>query len=260
MLDTVIASQLWLPFSLIEIAFRNNADRAVAEAHDAGDDWLLVSGRDGEDLVAAEVEAPPALRRLRGDGSRDDPIAEAARMAGSQLGRERISRDDLIAHLMLGFWVLRCPGALASDRGIDMWALIAQRLSPPLNDAHHLQKVMIHLLRTRNRVAHHEPLLFRAKHVFTKRGDPKDLPSLVTSLESAMLPFLKEVELTVDTAKTIAPMASKYIEAIPNKIRAETASLEATLAAERLRLREAREARLAARDAERTARLRDAGE
>ncbi len=254
-LDTVIAGRLWLPFSLIEIAFRNTADRAISAAHPSGEDWLVSVGRKGDVLVAVEVAAPPALRGFRHDGTEDDPIAEAARMAGKQLDRDEISRDDLIAHLMLGFWVHRCSGALAEDPGLHVWNLIAGAdLAAPLDNSDHLERVMTRLLRTRNRVAHHEPLLFRAKHVFTKSGEPKTGADLVTSLQSAIESFLKEVELTVETAKTIAPMASKYIDSVPDMVRADIAPFEAVLTAERRRLREAREARIAARLAERAAR------
>lgn len=205
--------------------------------------------------------APPAFHQRRRDGSLDDPVQEAARMAASQLGRDRISRDDLIAHLMLGFWVLRCPHALAADAGIDVWASIANTLDAPLDDAEQLTRVMAHLLRTRNRVAHHEPVLFRAKHIFTRKGAPKDAPALVTSLLDALPAFVEEAELTVSTATTMAPTASKYIAAIPDKIRSELGTLTATLNEERRLQRERRDARLAARDAERDARLQgQAGE
>lgn len=254
-LDTVIASRLWLPFSLIEIGFRNAADRAVTAAHASTENWLIATGWNRGVLVAAEVTGPPTFWDTRDDGSQDDPIAEAAQMAGRQLSRAEISRDDLIAHLMLGFWVNRCPEALLAESSLDLWALIAAAQAPPLNDSEHFAKLMKHLLRTRNRVAHHEPLLFRAKHVFTRNGDPKTDAALIASLQDAIPPFLKEVELTVETAKAIAPMAEKYLDPVPDLIRAEIAPLEAALVAERRHYRGARAARIAAREAERTARL-----
>jgi hypothetical protein len=254
-LNAVIAGRLWLPFSLIEIAFRNVADRAIAVAHEKGDDWLIAAGREGDVLVAIEVIAPAALQAFRQDGSQEDPVADAARMAGRQLNRERISRDDLIAHLMLGFWVRRCPAALDQESGLQVWDLVAASLDSPLDDGERLQNVMTRLARTRNRVAHHEPLLFRAKHVFTKAGEPKVGAALVSSLQEAVPPFLEEVQLTVDTAKTMAPMAAHYLDPVPDLIRTDIAPLEATLREARRRLREARDARIAAREAERDARL-----
>ena len=252
-LDRVIAGRLWLPYSLIEIAFRNAADRCVTGAHKAGEDWLIQDGRDGDAFLAKSVSGAKAFRGQRDDATEDDPIGEAARMAGRQLNRDRISRDDLVAHLMLGFWVSRCPGALAAD-GIDLWKLLAANLALPLNDAARLAKVMTQLLRIRNRIAHHEPLLFRAKHVFAaKDGSPKTGATLISDLQAAIPPFLAEVALATETAKAFAPMASKYLDAIPDQIRVEIAPLEAALAAERRRLKEAREARIAARQAERAA-------
>jgi hypothetical protein len=259
-LNTVVAGRLWLPFSLIEIAFRNASDRAISDSHPAADDWLLASGKDGLELIANSVAAPAVLRGTRWDGSVEDPIADAARMASRQLGREKVSRDDLIAHLMLGFWVHRCPEALAQEEpAVATWELIAAILDDPLNDAAYLQRTMTRLLRTRNRVAHHEPLLFRAKHVFAKNGEPKQGPELITSLQGAISAFLNDVELVVATASTMAPMAAKHIAAVPDHVRVDIAAFEAVLAAERVRLLEKREARLAARAAERAARLTDGG-
>jgi hypothetical protein len=176
-------------------------------------------------------------------------------MAGRQLNRERISRDDLIAHLMLGFWVRRCPAALYTDAGLDVWNLVAAALNSPLDESDELKRVMTRLARIRNRVAHHEPLLFRAKHVFTKTGEAKAGAALVTSLQEAIPPFLEEVQLAVDTAKTMAPMAAKYLDPVPDVIRSEIAPFEAALRESRRALREAREARIAARQAERDAKL-----
>ena len=39
--DRLVAGQLWLPVSLIEIGFSNRADRAIAEAHPRGPNWLF---------------------------------------------------------------------------------------------------------------------------------------------------------------------------------------------------------------------------
>lgn len=256
MLNTVVAGRLWLPFSLIEIAFRNKADRMISGAHSAGEDWFIAQGRDGDALVAADVAGADDLRNTQDGEFLDDPIAEAAQMAARQLRRERISRDDVVAHLMLGFWVYRCPDALAKqDPPLQVWELIAADCASPLDDSAHLQRVMGRLLLTRNRVAHHEPLLFRAKHVFTKAGDEKQEADLVTSLQGAVAAFLQDVELTVSTAMTIAPMAAKYIKSVPDLVRADIAPFEAVLTAERRRLKEARDARIAAREAERSAHL-----
>lgn len=259
-IDRVIAGRLWLPFSLVELAFRNAVDRAVTAAHPQGPDWLVAAGQDGDSLIAAAVEGPAAFRGPRADGTEHDPIAEAARMAADQLNRERISRDDLIAHLMFGFWVHRCGPALeGQEPAVAVWELTAAGFGAPLEDPERLKKLMGQLLRTRNRVAHHEPLVFRAKHVFRRDGSPKNAAELVMSLEGAIPAFLAEVDLAVETAAAMAPMAARFLEAVPDQVRVDVGQLEAAVAAERRRLREAREARLAVRDADRDRRLGGGG-
>jgi hypothetical protein len=252
--NSVIAGRLWLPFSLIEIAFRNAVDRAVTANHPAGEDWFLAAGRDGDDLIALEVVGIEALRAERDDGTQDDPIAEAARMARRQISRDSVSRDDIIAHLMMGFWVNRCPDALLREFGINLWELVSADCAPRLDDPEELARVMSQLLRMRNRVAHHESLLFRAKHVFTRAGEAKHPHDLVTSLLDAIPAFLRDVELAVTTAETLAPIARKSLASVIDNVRADIGPFEAVLIAERRRLREAREARLAARAARLAAR------
>lgn len=243
-LNTVLAAHLWLPLSLIEIAFRNAADRAISAAHPDHEDWLISDGRRGEVLVAKEVAGPARFRSRRDDGTDEDPVAMAAMMAGRQLGRAQVSRDDLVAHLMLGFWVVRIPHGLSVGAGLQVFDLIAAMLSAPMDEGAQLERVMVnHVLRTRNRVAHHEPLLFRAKHVFTKRGEHKTGADLVTSLQGAIEKFLEEVDLIVETARTLAPMASGYLRTVPDAVRTDLASLQGRLLAERDELRLAREAR-----------------
>lgn len=252
LLNSVIAGRLWLPFALIEIALRNAIDRALCENHPAGTSWLLDAGLSEDGLVALDVTGKTCFRGRRSDGTTDDPVAEAARMAGLQLGRDVISRDDLIAHLMMGFWVHRCPGALHRDPGINVWQLVSDGYAAPLDSPEHFKSVMSRLLLMRNRVAHHEALLFRAKHVFKRDGDPKVGADLVTSLQGAFPTFLNDVELAITTASTLAdaPDVTRSLEVVSPTIRADVAPLEATLERERQRLRELRDARLAASRAE----------
>lgn len=247
-LNTVLAAHLWLPFSLIELAFRNAADRAITAASDRGEDWLLTKGRAGSVLVAREVAGPAFFHGQRDDGTLDDPIAMAARMADRQLGRDEISRDDLIAHLMLGFWVVRAPAGLEAGANLPVFSLIASRLEHPLNNTAELSRVMVnHVLRTRNRVAHHEPLLFRAKHVFTRKGEPKAGAGLVTSLLGAIEKFVLEAELTVNTARTLAPMATMYVDPIPVRIRNDVEPVRERLASELAAIKRSRDEKRAAR-------------
>jgi hypothetical protein len=242
-----------LPFALIEIAFRNAVDRGLCDNHPAAENWLLEAGHHEDGLSAIDVTGRSCFRGERDDGTLDDPIAEAARMAKRQIERDIISRDDLIAHLMMGFWVHRCPDALAGDLGLDVWAIVANGYGPPLDSPEHFKSAMTRLLRMRNRVAHHEALLFRAKHVFSRQGDAKTGADLVTSLQSAIPKFLGDVELTVRTASLLAasPSVARLLEAVEPNIRTDIAPLEATLTRERQRLRELRDARVASRRAER---------
>jgi len=106
-LDTAIAAQLWLPLSLAEVGFRNAADRALSTSQERGEDWFISAGKDGEALRAANVAGLECFRLTADDGSFDDPVADAATRASTHLSRDVISRDDVIAHLMLGFWVVR---------------------------------------------------------------------------------------------------------------------------------------------------------
>jgi hypothetical protein len=174
-LNVLVASRLWLPASLIEVAFRNHADSAISKSHSEESNWLFGAGGGSEPLSALAVSGYEMLRETRPDGSVDDPVVTAARMARDQTGRDQITRDDVIAHLMLGFWVVRAPAALAaSEERFDVFASVAANLPAPLDDAENLARRMTSFLRLRNRIAHHEPVLFRAKHVFDRRtGDAK---------------------------------------------------------------------------------------
>ena len=172
-LNTTLAAQLWLPYSLIEVAFRNHADRIISEVHPNGQDWFIASGRDGDSFNAVEVSSPAEFHLRRRDGSTHDPVAEAAEAASTVPRRLTLTRDDLIAHLMLGFWVNRCSDALGKQ-GFNYYDLISAPLPAPLNDAVTLRKTMRDsVLSMRNRVAHHEPVLFRKRHLFNKDETPR---------------------------------------------------------------------------------------
>jgi hypothetical protein len=253
-LDRVLAGLLWLPVSLVEIGFRNAADRAIARAHPARDDWFLEAGRGGPHLIAANVLGPASFRVKRYDGTLDDPIAEAAQMAARQLGNIRVSRDDVIAHLMLGFWVGRCPESLLIGSKLEYWELVAHEFGPPLNDSHILKSTLSKLALTRNRIAHHEPLLFRRKNIF-RGDDPMRDAELIVSLENALAAFRREVELVTSTARVIVPMAATDIDPIGHQVEVAVEPLKAAIAAERERFRKARQARVEARAASRASRL-----
>jgi hypothetical protein len=248
LLNTIVAGRLWLPLSLIEIAFRNAVDDAISAAHPNGGDWMLAAGRSNALLDARAVRGAPSLIHVDQDGLvTDDPVADAALRASSQLSRACITRDDLVAHLTLGFWVHRSTEGLSGAQGLDVWALVARRIGHPLDDAAKLNKVMTRLLRIRNRVAHHETLLLRSKHVFNRSGEPKTGADLVASVQGALTAFLEDVDEVASVASSMAPMASTHIAAVPGLVRDDLAAFEATLIVERERLRAERDARMSRR-------------
>jgi hypothetical protein len=209
-LNTVVAAQLWLPISLIEVGFRNAVDGALTAAHDRDEEWLIADGRQGATLFASRVVGAAGLRREIDGGGIDDPVEDAARRAALHLNRDEISRDDLIAHLMLGFWVARVPEAFED---LDPFALVSARRAAPFNDPRHLRGVMRSDVNdTRNRIAHHEPILFRGKHVFDDQGAAKVPIALADSLLGALEKFAKRVGRIADAAKAFAPMAAGNID------------------------------------------------
>jgi len=243
--NTLLAAQLWLPYSLIEIAFRNKLDGLIRESHPSKEDWLLSTGRDGAALIVAETASPPEFHFEREDGSTEDPIYVAARTASRVLQRERISRDDIIAHLMLGFWVNRCPDALATQ-GFNVYDLAASEWPAPLNDPFGLRRTMRdHVLSTRNRVAHHEPLLFKKKHLFLDDAPRTERDMVVAVLEGAFKTFRKEVRVAVDTATAMVPQAAGALGDVSLAIEAALKPLEQRLMDIRERMKAERRKRIA---------------
>lgn len=161
--------------------------------------------------MAQDVRGLDLFVRDGPDSSIDDPVSEAALRAEQHLNRDRISRDDLIAHLMLGFWVVRVPEGLRGS-GHDVFALAAAELGGPLSDPAELRDVLVNQVsQIRNRVAHHEPVLFRAKHIFTKTGDAKLPIELIASLAGAIEKFVRNSEKVFAAAAAFAPMAQDHL-------------------------------------------------
>lgn len=236
-LNTQLAARLWLPLSLIELAFRNSLDTAVAAVYTDGD-WLLAAGANGDVIDARQVRGSPFLCGV------DDPVAAAAIDAAEYLGKNEISRGDIIARLTLGFWVYRAPEGLARE-GILIYDVLSSGLPAPLDTRQRLQQEMGNLLLLRNRVAHHEPILFRKKHMYSKHGEAKRGADLVTSLQSAIEKFLAQADGAVETARALAPVAADYLDPLPDAIRGDVQALQERLAARVGALREARDRRLA---------------
>lgn len=237
---------MWLPYALIEVAFRNMIDRIICGVHPDAADWLFASGRQGDVLRVADVAAPAQFHASRDDGSNHDPVLDAARTAGRVLASEEITRDDVIAHLMLGFWVNRCADGLGSQ-GYNMYDLVAAELPPPLDDPLQLRKTMRdHILWTRNRVAHHEPLLFKKKHLFHKGVARNERDLIVAVLEGAFPNFRKEVSIAVETARVMVPQAGAQLDRIVADVEESLLPFDDRLAAIRERMRAERRERIAA--------------
>jgi hypothetical protein len=253
---TLIGARLWLPLSLIEIAFRNAVDEALKESHARGADWLFEAGSvSGPVFSAKSVRGSRSLCLLDENGVLvDDPVAGAAQVAArgnANAGDDTVTRDDVIAHLMLGFWVVRVPEGLAdSDPVYDVFDLVSRRLNSQLGDGLAVRKLMARqILEVRNRVAHHESVVIRAKHVYDKQKALKTDLELATSLESALGRFDRDSELIISTARHMAPMASSALAQVTAQIQGDLQPFRATLLARVEELRRVAVERRAARRA-----------
>ena len=197
-------------------------------------------------MEATTIAGAPFLCRVRKNGGYDDPVAAAARETARLLSRKKISRDDLVAHLMLGFWVVRVPEAFeASNPKLDVFGLVAARVSLPQADRTAFRKLMINkILRIRNRLAHHEPVLFRGKHVFAaKTCEAKLGLDLVTSLLGAVATFEKEAMTVLDTAKLMVPMAMNHLDHVAEHVAADLKPIKERLEERRIDLTPQRDER-----------------
>lgn len=257
-LDRVLAGHLWLPYSLIEIGFRNGADRIITVNHARQDRWLTTKDFAGGEMDVIDVLSARDLRRSRDgvsrtepplDGDLDDPVGDAARMAGRQTPpRERIARDDLIAHLMLGFWVLRCPSVFVPNSGKDFWSFVAAEWPEFKKTPEAFATTMQEVLRTRNRIAHHEPLMIRATNIFTKNQAPKKPADLIVSLEATIEQFTRKVERANQLASVIAPQAATHLDRVPENIKNAIQPLRESLSRAKEAARERKRLRLASPD------------
>lgn len=180
-----------------------------------------------------------------------DPVQTAAVMA-SRLGRPTITRDDVIAHLMLGFWVVRVPDGLRTeDSPLHIFDSLAAYFDHKLGDGSTFETLMrTDILLTRNRVAHHEPVVVRAKHVFNKNtGVAKTGNELITSLQGALEKFERSAVAIIRTARIMAPMAEVALDAIEAELRDDLRPLRQQLQTRRAQLTALRDARRAERRA-----------
>jgi hypothetical protein len=249
-LATVVAARLWVPLSLIEVAFRNATDALVCASHPRGPSWLFAYNLEPEKPLEAFSIRGASAFTTTGEGVADpDPVQTAATMAG-QLGRASITRDDVIAHLMLGFWVVRVPeGLRAEESPIPIFDSLAAYFDEKLGDGRSLEKLMrTDILLTRNRVAHHEPVLIRAKHVFDRRtGNAKTGNELLTSLQGALDKFERLSSTINTTARIMAPMAAATLDSIETQLRDDLKPLREQIQTRRAQFAALRDARRAER-------------
>jgi hypothetical protein len=280
-LNAIASARLWIPLSLIEIAFRNAVDKVVQAAHPAGEAWLCDAR--GDDINWGTVSGRPIFQRRRPDedlsvgeaaesgapeldeessrvvvdveddedDSAPDPVALAARMAARH-GRSIVTRDDVVAHLMFGFWTFRGPAGLRNEEPpIDVYALLTEHFQGRLGTPRTLEDLMVsEILMIRNRVAHHEPVLIRWLHIFDKKtGEARRGNDLVTSLQGAVTKYERRVDTVIDTAKEMVAIAADELEQLAAQIAADIKPLKERLATKLEENKAAKEARKAERQA-----------
>lgn len=136
--------------SHFEIALRNAYDRALSCGSSAGRDWLFAD---------ASPVRQPLWRRAR-SGSRFD---------ANELNRSKIdgaidelhgnaNADDVIAKLSFGFW------SHMTDKAHErvLWIPYLHKVWPSGTNRSDLDRSIRVVNMTRNRIAHHEPLLLGA--------------------------------------------------------------------------------------------------
>lgn len=170
-------------------------------------------------------------------------------MASEQTGRAVVSRDDIIAHLMLGFWIVRAPTALAASIDtVDVFKLVDARLADPFGDPRRLERAMTGFLRLRNRIAHHEPILFRTKHLIVRRSNtPRVGADLLAAVSDGLRAFERDAAATADLARRLAPPARRHLAGLEDAIADDLRTLSDQLAAGRDQHRAARAVRRAER-------------
>lgn len=252
-----MSGRLWLPLSLIEIGFRNAVDGVVCDAHSAGKAWMC-EGAESEADVAdwGTVTGRKVLCSAPGENGNEDeeddnprdPVAAASRSAALH-NPEGVTRDDLVAHLMLGFWVFRAPNRLLSAApALDVYSLLTEKYEGVFGTSKTFRGRMSQILDTRNRVAHHEPVLLRSHHIFHKKtGAAYAGNELVTSLQGATEKFLGLRDKIIDTALQMAPVATQELEELRTQIATDLEPLQTLLHERYEENKKAREIRKAER-------------
>jgi len=134
-LDTSLTAELTIPLRVLELTLRGAIHVALSEArqtkfwfNDPGFEWR-----------------EPELKK----------VEHAVKRAG-HYGRAKVLPSDVIVQLYLGFWS-RC---FASTYENDLWYPHLKHLFPDRRiGRQQVNDCLERLVRTRNRVAHHEPIL-----------------------------------------------------------------------------------------------------
>lgn len=133
--NLVLAAAFYVPLQCLEITLRNRLHDAIGASY--GADWLI---RKAEELLEADgsIDVQNAMFSLR-----TKPLLSGA----------------VVAELTLGFWV----SLLASRYSETLWKPVLHKAF--MHNGKFLSRKFVHgrfnaLRRFRNRVAHHEPIIF----------------------------------------------------------------------------------------------------
>lgn len=166
-----------------EVALRNAYDRVMRETW--GDGWLL----DG----TSPVQKPIVRTNKRGKQTDLNRVSrKTIKYAEAGLPRNH-TRDDLVAALTLGFWVYLGD----RPREAEVWRAGLYKAWPKGTNRAELQKRLLGILHTRNRVAHPERLF-----------DPN---------ESCPPPTVAERD-TIDLFRTLCPDAATWVYGVDEEL------------------------------------------
>jgi len=134
-LDTFLAAELTIPLRVLELTLRNTIHAGLSQARQT-QFWFNAPGFEWREPEQKKVE-------------------HAVKRAG-HYGRSKVLAGDVVVQLYLGFWS-RC---FASTYENDLWYPHLKGLFPDRRiGGQEVIDRLERLVRTRNRVAHHEPIL-----------------------------------------------------------------------------------------------------
>ncbi len=167
-----MSGELYKGIAFTEVVIRNSINQALRAWNTAPDgspcpDWLLRPGRQ----LAELLQKDPRLS-VREDESMRWPIRRAEDVAREK-GRA-VTHDDVLAQMSLGTWRSLMPRDGRRGRARrDLWDVCLSRAFPFHNASEPPSLLSNHLdniCRTRNRIAHLEPVLDGGKIEITRIG------------------------------------------------------------------------------------------